>query len=429
MKTGPVLIAWSATLIAALACLNLSAAAPTPTSVVIAPPLPTTIPATPIQPVQPTAWAEPPTQAPPVAGSAVSLQDIDLFLKPVVDGLSLPVGLANAGDGSGRLFVVEKRGSIRVVQSGQPAGAAFLNIQDRVGSDSSEQGLLGLAFHPNFAQNGWFFVNYTDTQGNTVISRFSVTSALGMADPSSETRVLSFDQPAPNHNGGHLAFGPDGYLYIGTGDGGGGGDTFGNGQNAHALLGKMLRIDVDSLPYSIPPDNPFVGNPAYLPEIWAIGLRNPWRYSFDRQTGDLVIADVGQGDYEEVNVQPASSAGGENYGWPIMEGLHCFPSFNNCVSNGLILPVAEYDHSSGGCSITGGYVYHGSQYPQLDGVYFYGDYCSSTIWGMARDDAGVWQSRPLAQMDGSLSSFGEDENGEMYLADMRGGVIYQLAAR
>ena len=235
-----------------------------------------------------------------------------LELQLVAGGLETPVGLAHAGDGSGRLFVVEKVGRIRVFQDGELLAAPLLDISDRVGSAQSEQGLLGLAFHPGYAENGLFFVNYTDRQGATVVSRFSMAAGWEpdgppAADPGSEVPLLKLDQPASNHNGGHLAFGPDGYLYIGTGDGGGSGDKYGNGQNGATLLGAMLRLDVDSgEPYTIPADNPFVGDPDIRDEIWAMGLRNPWRYSFDRLTGDLYIADVGQNLYEEVNLQPAA---------------------------------------------------------------------------------------------------------------------------
>jgi glucose/arabinose dehydrogenase len=305
-------------------------------------------------------------------------------LQRVTGGLEVPVGLAHAGDGSGRLFVVEKAGRIRVLENGALLGAPLLDIAGRVGSQQSEQGLLGLAFHPAFAQNGQFYVNYTDLQGDTVVSRFSMPAGWTpgsppVADPGSEMPLLKLDQPAGNHNGGHLAFGPDGYLYIGTGDGGGAGDRYGNGQNGATLLGAMLRIDVDGgEPYVIPADNPFVGDPGVRDEIWALGLRNPWRYSFDRLTGDLWIADVGQNVYEEVDFQPAAHTGGWNYGWPIMEGNHCFPADVSCDRAGLTLPLLEYDHTLG-CSITGGYVYRGQEFSDFQGVYVFGDFCTGRI--------------------------------------------------
>jgi glucose/arabinose dehydrogenase len=291
-----------------------------------------------------------------------------------------------------------------------------------------------LAFHPNYAENGLFYVNYTDRQGDTVISRFSMPAgwdagSAPVADPGSETKLLTLDQPAANHNGGHLAFGPDGYLYIGTGDGGGAGDRYGNGQNGATLLGAMLRLDVDNgAPYAVPPDNPFVGNAAVRDEIWAIGLRNPWRYSFDRLTGDLYIADVGQNVYEEVDLQPASQGGGQNYGWPIMEASHCFPADSQCDQAGLTLPLLEYDHTQG-CSVTGGYVYRGEQFPGLQGVYVFGDYCSGRIWGVRALAGGDPQVVQLARADVQLSSFGEDERGELYLVDMGGGKLFKLVVR
>jgi glucose/arabinose dehydrogenase len=349
-------------------------------------------------------------------------------LERVIGGLDNPVGIANAGDGSGRLFILEKPGRIRVVQDGKLLGTPFLDITDRVGSAQSEQGLLGLAFHPAYAQNGHFYVNYTDRQGNTVVARFVVSGDLSRADPTSEALVLALEQPADNHNGGHLAFGPDGYLYVGTGDGGASGDRFGNGQNRQTLLGAMLRIDVDhAQPYAVPASNPFVDDPNTRNEIWAIGLRNPWRYSFDRLTGDLYIADVGQNVYEEVNFQPAGSPGGQNYGWPIMEGLHCYPADRSCDRAGLTLPVQEYDHTQG-CSVTGGYVYRGQAFPALSGIYLFGDFCSGRIWGLALTGDGDWQVARLAQMDIQLSSFGEDEAGELYVLDKGQGELFRVIA-
>jgi len=362
---------------------------------------------------------------------ATDLARLRLELQPVTAGLEVPVGLAHAGDGSGRLFVLEKAGRVRVVQDGVLLPAPWLDITDRVGSTSSEQGLLGLAFHPAYAENGLFFINYTDRQGDTVISRFSMAAGedagdLPVADAGSEMLVLKLDQPAGNHNGGHLAFGPDGYLYIGTGDGGGAGDQYNNGQNGATLLGAMLRLDVDGgRPYAIPPDNPFVGDPDVRDEIWALGLRNPWRYSFDRLTGDLYIADVGQNVYEEVNLQPAAQAGGQNYGWPIMEAGHCFPADRECDRAGLALPLLEYNHSQG-CSITGGYVYRGAQFPELWGAYLFGDYCSGRIWGVAAQPGDKPHVVELAQADIRLSSFGEDEGGELYLLDMARGELFAL---
>jgi glucose/arabinose dehydrogenase len=383
---------------------------------------------------QPTATITPePSPTPTPAGEQVmdpAMVRVELQL--ITGGLDRPVGIAHAGDGSGRLFIVEKVGRIRVVQEGALVVAPFLDFADRVGSSQNEQGLLGLAFHPRYAENGFFFVNYTDRQGDTVVSRFSMSGDAARAEPGSEVVLLRIDQPAGNHNGGHLAFGPDGRLYVGTGDGGGAGDQYGNGQNGQTLLGAMLRLGVDGeSPSSVPDDNPFVGNPNVRDEIWAVGLRNPWRYSFDRLTGDLYIADVGQNRYEEVNVQPAGEPGGQNYGWPIMEGLHCFPEDRPCERAGLTVPVWEYDHGQG-CSVTGGYVYRGQEFPTLTGVYLFGDYCSGRIWGLApRGGTGVdgWQVALLAQADVRLSSFGEDERGELYLVDMGRGELFKVAAR
>lgn len=383
---------------------------------------------------QPTATLSPePSPSPtPVAGKVTDPALVRLELQLITGGLDTPVGIAHAGDGSGRLFVLEKPGRIRVVQDGVLVAVPFLDIADRVGSSQNEQGLLGLAFHPEYADNGTFFVNYTDRQGDTVVSRFSVSGDAARAEPDSEAVLLRIDQPAGNHNGGHLAFGPDGALYVGTGDGGGAGDQYGNGQNGLTLLGAMLRLGVDGeLPYTVPGNNPFVDNPDVRDEVWAIGLRNPWRYSFDRLTGDLYIADVGQNRYEEVNVQPAGEPGGQNYGWPIMEGVHCFPEDRSCERAGLTLPVWEYDHGQG-CSVTGGYVYRGEESPILAGIYLFGDYCSGRIWGLAPGDSkGVdgWQAALLAQADVRLSAFGEDERGELYLVDMGRGELFKIAAR
>ncbi len=394
------------------------------------PPTATPPPPTPT-PIPPTATPPPPPMATPLP-TAVPVADpatIRVELRRIVGGLDTPVGAAHANDGSGRLFIVEKPGRIRIVRNGALLPDPFLDITDRADAGGSEQGLLGLAFHPDYIHNGFFFVNYTDHRGDTVVSRFSVTADADRADPASETVILTLDQPAGNHNGGNLVFGPDGYLYIGTGDGGGAGDQYGNGQNGQTLLGAMLRLDVDGgLPYAIPPDNPFRGDPAIRDEMWAIGLRNPWRYSFDRLTGDLYIADVGQNRYEEVDFQPAGSPGGQNYGWPIMEGLHCYPEDQPCDRSGLTLPVVEYDHSQG-CSVTGGYVYRGREFPILTGIYLFGDYCTGRIWGLAAGEGGRWRVAELGQFNVALSSFGEDEAGEVYLLDMGRGEILQITAQ
>lgn len=352
--------------------------------------------------------------------AAVSVQ-----LEEVAAGLRAPVYATHAGDGSGRLFVVEKAGVIRVVDAGGLRTEPFLDIRGRVGSSGSEQGLLGLAFHPNFAQNGRLFVYYTDRRGDTVISRFQANADRSTADPDSEVMLLTQEQPAGNHNGGMLAFGPDGLLYVGLGDGGSAGDPWNNGQSLNTLLGKLLRLDVDGGElYAVPADNPFVGQAGARPEIWAYGLRNPWRFSFDRATGDLYIADVGQNLWEGVNFQRSNSRGGENYGWKIMEGMHCFGSAT-CNQTGLVLPVVEYDHGQG-CSVTGGYVYRGAAQPSLQGAYFFGDYCSGRIWALSRSDGDRWQTDLVLESSLQISSFGETEAGELLVMDFTDGVLYRL---
>lgn len=391
------------------------AAAPLPTA-----PSPAPITETSSPPITETAPSPAPTESPtPIATpvNATSFPDAanDTWA-PVAEGFIRPVGIQNAGDGSGRLFIVEQNGRILVCDNGRVSPTPFLNIIDEVGSSGNEQGLLGLAFHPRYAENGLFFVNYTDRTGNTVIARFHVSTDPNAADPASETRLLYVEQPFENHNGGVLAFGPDGYLYAGLGDGGSGGDPLGNGQDTKVLLGKILRLDMDSgEPYSIPADNPFGS------EVWAYGLRNPWRISFDRATGDLWIGDVGQDTWEEIDFLPAGSPGGANFGWNLMEGSH---PYNGEAQPGLILPVAEYSHTEGGCSVTGGTVYRGMALPEWQGIYLYGDFCSGKVWGLIRSTDG-WQSQVQFETGFSISSFGEDEAGEVYIANLQGS-IYRL---
>jgi glucose/arabinose dehydrogenase len=327
-----------------------------------------------------------------------------------------PLDITHAGDD--RLFVVEQPGIIHIIQEGQVLPAPFLDIRDRVNDNASERGLLGLAFHPNYLENGFFFLNYTGQDGQTVVSRFQVSSNPNQAEPDSEFVLLHIQQPYANHNGGEVKFGPDGMLYIGTGDGGSGGDPQGNGQNRNTLLGKLLRIDVDGeKPYAIPLDNPFVGKDA-LPEIWAYGLRNPWRFSFDQLTGDLYIADVGQSMWEEINFQPAGSPGGVNYGWNLREGGHPFASQ---VTKGLTDPVVEYSHDFG-CSVTGGIVVRDPSLPSWHGIYLYGDYCSGNIWGLLQTEKGMWKDARLFDTDFVISSFGEDASGHVYLVDYQGSI-------
>jgi glucose/arabinose dehydrogenase len=326
-----------------------------------------------------------------------------------------PVDVQDPGDG--RLFVVQQQGTIVVYRDGAALPEPFLDIRDRVGAFANEQGLLGLALHPDFASNGLFFVNYTDLNGDTMISRFQASADPDRADVSTEMILIRFDQPYPNHNGGGMVFGPDGYLYIGSGDGGSAGDPHGNGQRLDTFLGKILRVDVEQGdPYAIPLDNPFPSRP----EIWAYGLRNPWRFTFDALTGDLYIADVGQNNWEEVNFQPAGQAGGANYGWNILEGTR---PYAGGAAEGLTPPVAEYSHDLG-CSITGGVVARDPALPELTGVYLYGDYCSGLVWGLVRDAAGAWQNAPLFETGVRVSSFGQGRGGEIYLLDLNGGLYH-----
>ncbi|MEE9527850.1 MAG: PQQ-dependent sugar dehydrogenase [Syntrophobacteria bacterium] len=359
--------------------------------------------------------------------SAASWGAVTIKAEPVVTGLSSPVDITHAGDGSGRLFITLQGGRVVIFDGVQILSPPFLDINSLV-SSGGERGLLGAAFHPNYVGNGFFYVSYTDTAGDSVIARYSVSLDPNRADPTSGVILLTIPQPFSNHNGGQLHFGPDGYLYIGIGDGGSGGDPQNNGQDLGTLLGKILRIDVDSgFPFTVPPDNPFVGVVGAREEIWSFGLRNPWRFSFDRLTGDMFIGDVGQNSWEEVDFQPANSTGGENYGWRLMEGNSCFNPAINCNNGTLTLPILVYDHSVG-CSVTGGYLYRGSKNPNLNGLYLYGDFCSGLIWGAQEDGLGGWNTTVLLDTNFSISTFGEDESGEIYFAHLSAtdGTIYQV---
>ncbi|HSO24624.1 MAG TPA: PQQ-dependent sugar dehydrogenase [Chondromyces sp.] len=364
-----------------------------------------------------------------VGGGAAELP-ANLDLELVADGFSRPVAVRSAGDGSDRLFVVEQDGRIMVVADGEVLAGPFLDIVPQVESGGGEQGLLGLAFHPDYSNNGFFYVNYTHDPGPgpdvTRVSRFEVSAAdPDVADPASQTILLEFEQDFSNHNGGDLHFGPDGLLYIATGDGGGAGDPNDRAQDLGTLLGKLLRIDVDgAAPYAVPPDNPFVGAAGARPEIWAYGLRNPWRFSFDRLTGDVFIGDVGQGAVEEVDFQPAASTGGENYGWSCMEGDRA-AGFNPCDGSPLTPPILVYGHGLG-CSVTGGYRYRG-RIAALRGFYVFGDFCSGRIW-LASESGGAWSAELWADTDVSISSFGEDEGGELYLTDLARGELHRFTA-
>ncbi|MBA3468853.1 MAG: PQQ-dependent sugar dehydrogenase [Herpetosiphonaceae bacterium] len=370
----------------------------------------------PLPPIVTPAPSRPPAPTTPPADSAGALK---LELEAVASGFDNPTFIANAGDGSGRLFVVEQAGTIRTTD-----GQLFLDIRERVNDGGNEQGLLGLAFAPDFATSGVFYVNYTATNDDSVTSRFRLTGAGEAGDQQSEEVLLRIEDPAANHNGGMLAFGPDGYLYIGLGDGGAANDQFRNGQNRRTLWGKLLRIDVSApTGYTVPADNPF-SDDATRSEIWALGLRNPWRFSFDRATGDLYIGDVGQNRFEWVHYQPAADSGGHNYGWPIVEGSTCRGN-SACDTTGLTLPIAEYSHDGGGCSVIGGYVYRGARYPALVGTYVFADYCLGTIWTTQRAESG-WVTTEQLDKDLLITSFGEDEQGEIYVAGQNDGTIYHL---
>ena len=364
----------------------------------------------------------------PAQGSAaVTPSRVHLGLTQVASGLSQPLLVTNAGDGSGRLFVVEQGGKIKIIAAGKVLAVPFLDLSSSV-SNGSEQGLLGLAFHPDFKSNGKLYVSYTDRVGTSVIREYRVSASNpNRVSLSSGRTLLHLRQPYANHNGGNIAFGPDGDLYIGFGDGGSAGDPGNRAQNLGVLLGKLLRIDVDrrtgALPYGIPSDNPFVGRGG-LDQIWAYGLRNPWRWSFDRATGDLWIGDVGQDRWEEVDRALAShhrnAARGLNFGWRAMEASHCYSPSSGCSRTGRTLPLTEYGHTNGRCSITGGFVYRGSAHPDLVGAYIFADYCSGEIWYVDRGAARG--TRPTLALDtnAQITSFGQDQAGELYLTDGQG---------
>jgi glucose/arabinose dehydrogenase len=409
------------------AAMDIAAAAPAATIVASATLMPTAAPTA-------TSTAEASSTVPPATATAEltaapSPTVADAVGKPAlvsfVSGLESPTDLTHAGDGSGLLYVLEQPGRIRVIQNAALLETPFLDIVDRVGSSANEQGLLGLAFAPDFKTSSRFYVNYTNTEGDTVVAGFVAAADRLTADPASEWQVLTVDQPYGNHNGGQVKFGPDGMLFIGMGDGGSGGDPQNFAQNPQSMLGKMLRVDVSESsaadPYRVPAGNPAFGDGS-LQELWSIGLRNPWRFSFDRATGDLFIADVGQGEIEEVNWQPAGRSG-DNYGWKLREGTR---EYSGKRADGFTEPVMEYEHGDDGCSITGGYVYRGTALTSLSGAYIYGDYCSGRIWMLMRTGDG-WNNEQLFDTDYRITSFGEDEAGELYVLD-RSGTIYKLAA-
>ncbi len=347
-------------------------------------------------------------------------------LERVTSRPKTPMFVTHSGDGSGRLFVGERRGRIRINTGSGLRPVPFLDIMDRVKCCAGETGLMSIAFHPDYTSNGFFYVSYIDANDDSVVSRFTVTENPEVADPDSEAVILRIEQPGPFHNVGHIAFGPDGFLYIGSGDGDDGGDLDDNGQSLATLLGKLLRIDVDTaFPYAIPADNPFVGTAGAQPEIWAYGLRNPWRFSFDRETGDLLIGDVGEKSFEEVNFQSANSGGGENYGWRLKEADACFQPSQNCDPGGLTAPVLVYGHDdpeSPCFSVTGGYVYRGPSTFSLPGLYVFGDFCSGKIFGARRNAADNWLMFQLADTEFPLVSFGEDDLGQLLAVDLAGSI-------
>jgi glucose/arabinose dehydrogenase len=366
------------------------------------------------------------------SGSTFDAAHVAVSLALFVDGLTAPLAIVNAGDGSNRLFVAEQGGRIRVIRDGQPLPTPFLDISAEITS-GGERGLLGVAFHPDYPRDPRVFVDYTDANGDTQVSSFVVSADdPDRLDPASETRILQVKQPFANHNGGALLFDPSGMLLVSLGDGGSGGDPQGNGQSLTTLLGKILRIDIAGStaanPYRIPADNPFAsGAGGTRPEIWLTGLRNPWRISFDRATGDLWIGDVGQNDWEEIDVQRAGQPGGTNFGWNRMEGTHCFEPARNCDAAGLTAPVTDYGHDLG-CTVIGGNVYRGSAQPALVGGYVFADYCSGRIWAIDPAGDGYRSPTQVADSGRSLSAFGEDEAGELYAADIAGGAILRVTA-
>jgi len=346
-----------------------------------------------------------------------------IALQPFVSGLTSPVDLQPSRDGTGRLFVVEQGGIIRVIKAGKLLATPFLNLTNIVHS-GGEEGLLGLAFHPAYKTNGRFFVNYTRVvsgQHQTIIAEYHVSSTnKDVADPTGAI-LLKVNQPFDNHKGGQLVFGPDGYLYIGLGDGGDQGDPLKNGQKLSTLLGKMLRIDVDSgAPYKIPPTNPFIGRTGVKPEIWAYGFRNPWRFSFDLQSKKLYIGDVGQDAYEEIDI---GTIGG-NFGWNVMEGAHCYPIGSTCNQSGKILPIAEVPHPEAE-AIIGGFVYRSTVISGLSGYYVFGDFITGTIWGL-KQVSGTWQRTTLLSTGRAISAFGRDASGTLYVIDYLNGAILKI---
>ncbi len=360
--------------------------------------------------------------------ATVASGGLTVALEKVASGFTRPTFVTAAGDGSGRLFVVEKAGLIRVVSNGVVESEPFLDVRPMVTASGDEQGLLGLAFHPKFSENGRFFVTYTAANGGANTLAEYRASGGASADPSTARVLLAIPDTRPNHNGGMVAFGRDGFLYLSTGDGGGSGDPDRTAQDRNALLGKLLRLDMDGAPpYAVPRDNPFAGQTGARGEVWAYGLRNPWRFSFDRASGDLWIGDVGQDAREEIDLQPAASRGGENYGWSVTEGTGCYRPATGCSTTGFTAPIYDYGRDGGACSVTGGYVYHGKAAPALTGRYVFADYCQSTLQTL-RKAGDRWIAETIGTTPGFISSFGEDEAGELYLVSDRDGGLYRIVA-
>ena len=371
-----------------------------------------------------------PTTAPPRAQTVPGWPAVKVEL--VTDRLNEPLYVTHAGDGSGRLFGVERKGRVVIVRDGVLVPTPFLDLTSKISWDQFKRqggGLLSVAFHPDYADNGFFYVHYTPRPTNVVVARYQVSADNpDVADVNSAVTLLDVEMANDLHHGGLLSFGPDGYLYVGLGDGSRRGDPRGPAQQKSSLLGKLLRLAVDGEPpYSIPPDNPFVGDPDARPEVWAYGLRNPWRFSFDRANGDLYIGDVGQASAEEIDFQRAGTAAGRNYGWSMQEGRACSRVAASCDREGLEQPIVEYDQSLG-CAVVGGYVYRGPSFPGLTGLYLYGDFCSGRIWGLREQADGTWQGQELLKTSLAISSFGEDEVGDVYVTSLSDGGLYRLTA-
>jgi glucose/arabinose dehydrogenase len=364
------------------------------------------------------------TTPPPPSGTP------SITLTPFVSGLSSPVDFQTPDDGSGRIFIVQQPGTIRIISGGSLLPTPFLDISSKVNFDGGEQGLLGLAFHPNYSQNKLFYLNYDRLSGGqmqTVIAEYQLSADPNAAESASERILLMVNQPFPNHKGGQMAFGPDGLLYIAFGDGGGGGDPSGNGQNRQTLLGKIARIGVDppftsGLQYVIPADNPFVGT-TDRGEIWAYGFRNPWRFSFERGASRLFVADVGENKFEEIDLVQK----GLNYGWNTMEGAHCFNPSSGCNMAGLTLPIAEYDHNEG-ATVIGGYLYHGTAISGLTGAYVFGDFGNGKIYQLT-ESSGTWTRTTLLSSGHNMSAFGQDAAGELYVVDYVNGSVFKITGQ